>query len=164
MSHLARTLPRPLLGCIAVWLLGVSTAKAEMIANGSFESGLTGWTVFSIPINTNIHVETAYGPGFDGAAWLFLGGFDTQGYVEQTVTGLTKGTTYALNFLMASELARSDTLVVSMTDGSSTPSLQFFAPPGFHWNDWVPREYDFLASGTSATFRFSSVADRKSVV
>jgi hypothetical protein len=146
-----------LLFCTLVCLV---PAKADLITNGSFESGLTGWTVFSIPINRNIGLDNQGGPGFDGLFWFFLGGFDALGYVEQTVTGLTSNTTYAVDFLMASETAiSSDSLIVSMTNGSLTPSQQFSAPPSSFtgWRTWVSREYDFVASGPSATVRFSSV-------
>jgi len=152
-----------LLVVVTALVLGESRSAGATPAfvNGTFEGGLTGWTaVTTIPVNTFVHVETCCGPGFDGLAWLFLCGFDCQGYAEQTVSGLTSGTTYAVDFLMASELNRSDTLVVSVTNGSSTPSKQFFAPAAtiIHWDNWASREYDFLASGTSATVRFSSVA------
>jgi hypothetical protein len=145
-------------------LMGLALAHASkatpIFVNGGFESGFTGWTVFSIPIATNVHVDNQGGPGFDGAHWCFLGGYDCQGYIEQTLTGLTSGTTYAVDFLIASETTRSDTLVLSMTDGSSTPAVQLFAPPSSFtgWRTWVSEEYDFLASATSATVRFSTVA------
>ena len=140
-----------------------SAANAVAFVNHSFETGdLTGWTTGDAdPLN---RYGTTYGSGFDGTYWAFLAGFEINRFIEQTVTGLTPGTSYAVNFIQASEYVNSDSLHVSVNGG---PTTLFTAPPcnacntgngstGL-WNNWVPEEFDFTAAGTSATIRFDSL-------
>lgn len=145
-----------LLSAVAVLLglVGVNSAHAAFV-NGSFETGdLTGWTE-SDGDGLN-PFGTFYGSGMDGTYWAWLAGYETSRYIEQTVTGLTGGTGYAVKFIIASEYFLSDSILVSADGG---PSTTFLAPPysGGFWDTWVSREFDFIASGTSATIRFSTV-------
>jgi Protein of unknown function (DUF642)/PEP-CTERM motif len=87
-------------------------------------------------------------------AW--LAGYEIGRDISQTVTGLTPGQTYALTFIMGSEAFNSDQLNVSVDGG---PFTTFTAPPynvTDFWDNWVPQELDFVATGTSATITFST--------
>jgi hypothetical protein len=143
-----------LLASLCLSLTGTATAG---FVNGSFETGdLTGWTSDS-PFGLN-PFGTAYGSGMDGIYWHWLGGFDTPGITtSQTLTGLTIGTTYAVDFIMASEFVSSTSLNVSVDGG---PKTVFTAPPYNgtpYWDNWVPQEFQFTASATTATVTFDAV-------
>lgn len=150
-----------LLSAIAVLLgvVGVNSAHAAFI-NGSFETGdLTGWTGSATSDGYGLNpFGTSYGSGMDGTYWAWLAGYEAHRYIEQTVTGLTAGTSYAVKFIIASEFSLSDNILVSADGG---PSTTFSAPPypggTAFWTDWVSKEFDFTATGTSATIRFSTV-------
>ncbi len=151
------------LAALALLLGGVGQATAApMIVNGSFETGdLTGWSGTATTDGFGYNpFGTTYGSGMDGTHWMWLSGYERERTLEQTVSGLTNGTTYAVNFIMASEFANSDSLNVSADGG--TP-VTFTAPPynasGFNggfWTVWVSKEFTFTANGTSATLQFSS--------
>lgn len=137
--------------CLAIG--SASNVSAASFVNGSFETGdTTGWTTdtgFTLnPFGTSF-------PAGDGTWWAWVAGLEAPIYFEQTVTGLTNGTTYAVDFLIASEFNLSDSLVVTADEGSSQ---LFTAPPIVEnfWDNWVPKEYDFTATGTSSTIRFST--------
>src|SRR5438094_901517 len=138
--------------CLAIG--SASNAGAAAFVNGSFETGTTsGWTT-----NCNICLSySGYGSGFDGSYWAFVGGHDEFAYYEQTISGLTPGTTYAVDFLIASEsVLYSDSLFVT-ENGSS--SQKFTAPPSYggNWGNWVSKDYLFTPTGTSSMIRFSSI-------
>jgi hypothetical protein len=134
-----------------------------MLVNGSFESGLTGWTSTATVLGHGgpyaVDYSDFHAAAEDGLWWLFLGGRDAFGYIEQTITGLESNTRYAVFFFMAAE-AIGDTFTVSMTSGSSSPSQLFTAPPASigDWRVWLPSEYQFVtdSSATAATLRFTS--------
>src|ERR1039457_4492561 len=88
------------LNAIVVYLLasmsvGGVAAAGPLLVNGSFESGLTGWTSTA----TVLHYSGPYPVDYsafhvnapDGLWYLFLGGRDAFGYIEQTITGLEIG-------------------------------------------------------------------------
>jgi hypothetical protein len=131
-----------------------SSAQANLIINGSFETGdLTGWTSTS-PYGLN-PFGTGYGSGMDGRYWHWLGGHDADVSTSQTVNSLTIGATYALDFITASEFTYSDRLRVSVNGGAAT---LFTAPPitTTYWDHWVSQHYTFTAMSTSATIRFDT--------
>src|ERR1019366_6514022 len=163
-----RRLGRFIVILLASMSVGGVAAANPVLVNGSFESGLTGWTsVGTVPpyrgpfANNNSDPNAMHaGPGFDGVWWLFLGGRDAFGYIEQAITGLDSNTPYAVTFLIASEASIGDSLTVSMTSGSSSPSQLFTPPPSSlgGWGTWVSREYEFVTGSlaTQATLRFTS--------
>jgi hypothetical protein len=98
----------------------------------------------------------------DGNQFVTMGGgfgpFGSSAW-SQTITGLTIGDTYNIDFKMAAE-GESDTqqLTVAMTSGSSTPSELFTSPDSnftLFWQNWGAEEYTFLATATSADLQFS---------
>lgn len=138
--------------CLAVG--SASNAGAAAFLNGSFETGdTTNWTTDTGGV---LNPYPAYGSGFDGTYWAFLGGIEGPRFFEQAVS-VTPGTTYAVDFLIASEHIANDSLFV--TENGSSSQLFTAAPPsaGCCWYDnWVSKEYDFTATGTSSTIRFST--------
>jgi hypothetical protein len=82
-------------------VLGTGSAQAmNLITNGSFETDdLTGWTSDSPYLNP---FGTAYGSGMDGTYWHWLAGYENPITTSQTVSGLTAGAKYDLQFIMAS--------------------------------------------------------------
>jgi len=137
--------------CLAIG--SASNAGAAAFVNGSFETGdTTGWAT-----NCNICLGySGYGSGFDGSYWALVGGAEEFAYYEQTISGLTPGTTYAVDFLIASEREKSDSLFVNE---NGLFQQKFTAPPGNGttiWDNWVSKEYLFTPTGTSSTIRFTT--------
>jgi len=93
------------------------------------------------------------------------GGFDGPGSADWSspITGLTPGTAYVLSFMLATELGTSfepggpQTMTVGFLSGSSTASESLTAPDstGAYWRLWVPENYTFVATATSAVVDFS---------
>ena len=89
------------------------------------------------------------------------GGPSTVDYtIQQTVNGLTPGTTYNLTFSLSSEQNAGAIANVSVLSGSSTGAQNFTAPAsgGQFWGVWGDFSYSFLATGTSATLQFQDLA------
>ncbi len=150
-----RMVKRVFLATLLVIALGhARNSVAASFVNGSFETGdTTGWvTDSSYGLNP---FGTIYGSGFNGKYWAWVAGYEGSIYFNQTVTGLTAGTKYAVDFLIASEFTKSDSIFVSADGG---PSQQFFAPAmnSNFWDNWVSREFDFTATGTTALISFST--------
>lgn len=138
-------------------LLPLAANATPSITNGSFETGdLTGWsgTATSDGFGYN-PFGTTYGSGMDGTHWMWLAGYELGRTLEQTVSGLSAGTTYRIRFIMASEYANSDQLNLTVDGG---PTTLYTAPPisGTFWDNWVEKTYDFTAAGASALIQFSS--------
>lgn len=163
---------------------------SPVITNGSFEAvqitssgeglfnaaDIPGWTQtgdegdgflwnvnFNICCNGNAGVPNAHAG--DGDQFVTMGGgFGAIGSSawSQVITGLTVGTSYNIDFMMASEgETPTQQLTVAMTSGSSTGSEVFTSPvsPGdapFFWDNWGSERYTFLATSTSATLQFSA--------
>lgn len=142
---------------LALIMGGAAQSKADFI-NGSFETGdLTGWGGTA---TTDVYglnpFGTTYGSGMDGTYWMWLAGYEVNRTLNQTLTGLTPGNIYHVDFIMASEATNSDSLNVSADGG---PQTLFTAPPinSANWDNWVSQTFTFTAGGTSAFIEFSSV-------
>ena len=160
-------------------------ANASGFVNGSFEAdnwtgsggvqlnlgtaGLTGWAVGSL-VNTSVYPAgvnnlSGYGPTPDGTQWVVLGyhGSAGQNYIEQSISGLTANSSYTVSFDLSTEGylngygAGNAQAMVSVPVGSSTLSQTFAAPDSLNnfWDTWNSFSYTFLATGTSATVRFT---------
>ena len=140
-----------------VGLMGANTANAAGFTNGSFETGdTTGWTFSADAYGLN-PFGTTYGVGMDGRYWAWMAGFEAPRFMEQTLTGLTAGAAYSVNFIMASEANKSDQVILTADGlGAQTFTAPPFPGPGLFWQNWVTKSYGFTAAGTSATIRFST--------
>lgn len=168
-------------------LLAVSSpqqARAQnLVVNGSFEANpcttpttpgyrlglsggaMTGWLIPSTDgvypwclQNTNIF---GGGPAADGNQWLVLGEVSTHTHytIQQTLFGLTPGSTYNLGFSIASEAGCCSVAEVSFLSGSPTLSQTFIAPTsGNFWTRWGAHTMNFVASSSSATFQFRDLS------
>ena len=78
-----------------------------------------------------------------------------------TITGLTPGNSYDLNFMIAFEGGDTplpqQSMTVGFSAGSSTPSQLFSAPANAtnYWGIWLPETLLFAATATSAMVVFS---------
>lgn len=154
------TIKKIILGTTALLagaMLATSAQAANLITNGSFETGdLTGWTSTYGSYNP---FGTSYGAGMDGTHWAWIAGYETPITLSQTVTGLTVGQKYSLTFITASEYTHADQLRVSINGGAGT---LFTAPAytaggaGSFWNNWAAQGMTFTATGTSATIAFDT--------
>ena len=162
-------------------LLAISmnpSAHANLVVNGSFEdssfgapggytlglvgSAVPGWLIPSgdgtYPwglTNGAFGSFTPYGDQF-----FVLGRYDTatEFTIQQTLTGLTVGSTYNLSFAIASELNCCANAEVSYLSGSSTTSQIFSATnSGTYWTDWSTHSMNFIADSSSVTFQFKDV-------
>ncbi|MCS0580084.1 PEP-CTERM sorting domain-containing protein [Massilia pinisoli] len=138
-------------------LMPLAANATPSITNGSFETGdLTGWSGTATTDGYGYNAfGTTYGSGMDGTHWMWLAGYELGRTLEQTVGGLSAGTTYRIKFIMASEYINNDQLNLSVDGG---PATLFTAPAisATFWDNWVEKTYDFTASGASALIQFSS--------
>ena len=163
------------------------SANAASITNGDFEAVPIG-----APFNSSNSVDipgwTHTGPVGDALLWAigyhdggggvtvagsgnqFVtlgGGFLTSSGAASTwattITGLTAGNSYDLNFKIAFEGGDTpvpqQSMTVGFASGSSTASQVFSAPfnPGNYWKIWLPETLVFTATATSAIVDFSVV-------
>jgi len=154
---MTRTLRLGLAAVLAL-LVPIAAQASPIVVNGSFETGdLTGWSGSATTDGEGLNpFGTTYGSGMDGAHWMWLAGYEIDRTLDQTVTGLTSGSTYRLSFIMASEYVNSDQLHLSIDGGPAT----LFTVDPMHttfWDNWGERSLDFVASGSSALIEFSSV-------
>jgi PEP-CTERM motif-containing protein len=135
--------------------LGLAAIARADFVNGSFETGdMTGWVTTS-PYGLN-PFGTTYGSGMDGTYWHWVAGYEINIVTSQTLVGLTAGTTYAVDFIIASEYINSDSIRVSVDGG---PGTLFTASPynsGF-WDNWESKQFVFTATGTTATVQFDTL-------
>jgi len=171
------------LSALALLALGLtaSSANAQTITNGSFETDpyivtslasggpLTGWTITTTGSNGypyGMNNSSGYGPTPYGSQFLLLGyyGDQSHNYIEQTITGLTPGGLYFINFAIATEgysnlygAGNHSQLTASFSSGSSTAAETFTAPSSTanFWDTWQLENYNFTADGTSATLRLA---------
>ena len=173
-----------ILAASALLAMGLApAAHANLVINGSFEAdsfagppgpgyrlGLVGGAVtgWLIPASDGIYpwgLQNANafgaGPAADGNQWLVLGEASSQVQysIQQTLTGLVPGNTYALSFEIASEQGCCSTIEVSFLSGSSTGIQNFIAPAsGSYWTAWGTNGENFVATASSVTLQFKNVA------
>jgi hypothetical protein len=153
------------------------------VSNGSFEAvqigspfasanpaDIPGWThtgtvgdalLWGIGYNDGGGSITVAGSGNQFAT--LGGGYLTSGTASwtTTITNLTVGKTYDLNFKIAFEGGDTplsqQVITVGFDSGSSTGSSNFSAPynSGNYWKVWLPESLQFVATATSAVADFS---------
>ncbi len=159
----------------AVWLCFGSVAgfaQANLFSNGSFESGITGWTTQygTGAITTQGNYAIAASPkaaGFtssttnnvgaqsgSNALWVNgASGAGTTNVVSQTLTGLTVGQQYTVRgWLVSAEspVSSAATVVIRAVSGSSNVVSSAFIAT----TSWSQIFYTFTAGATSATILF----------
>ena len=152
---------------------------APVVTNGSFEvdpvatflavTTVTGWTVGKVASSSYpFLIDNAYGASTPYGDQFFVPGYYAVGgtnYIEQAIGGFTPGNHYTLSFAIATE--RSDAVgaqsgvSVSFTSGSSTAAADFYAPDSASsWRTWSLQTYDFLATSSTVTARFTQNSGR----
>lgn len=169
---------KPTLMAAALAVAGIAHA-APVVANGSFEvdpvatylavTTVTGWTVGKVASSAYPYlIDNAYGASTPYGDQFFVPGYYAVGgtnYIEQAIGGFTPGNSYTLSFAIATE--RSDAVgaqsgvSVSFTSGSSTSAADFYAPDSAsYWRTWSLQTYDFLATSSTVTVRFTQNSGR----
>lgn len=165
-------------------ILAVLPLAAASITNGDFEavqigapnyysqsaSDIPGWTHTGNPGDALLWA-VGYSDPFgsiitagNGKQFVTMGGgFDDVGTASwsTTISGLVAGSSYLLDFMMANEntLSPDQQITVDFTSGSPTLPVTFTAAGSSsanYWRDWQNKEETFLATGTSATVRFTA--------
>jgi len=160
---------------------GGGAHAANLITNGSFEvdnfngggggyrlglvgNDVTGWY---IPASDgtypwglqNANVFGA-GPAAAGNQWIVLGeaGTGFEYTIQQTLSGLTSGSSYNVTFAIASEQGCCSTAEVSFLAGSATAAQTFSAPnSGSYWTQWSYKSMAFVANAASVTIQFKNL-------
>lgn len=157
----------------------VTNGSFEAVQIGAFPfksinpADVPGWTKGGAPGDALLWA-VGYADGFgsitvagDGNQFVTLGGgFGNPGTADwsTTITGLVAGNSYVLNFMTATEQGPGfpgavfpQAMTVGFLSGSSTPSQSFTSPisTADYWRVWVPQQYDFTATASSATVDFS---------
>ncbi len=169
----------PIAGIIAILVLWPVPLSAQVVVNGSFEavvlsspffttspSDVPGWTKTGALGDAQLFaVGYADGGGSvtiagQGSQFAVLGGGAGGGALsawEQTVTGLTPGVSYTLDFKVASETGFAQDMTVSFLSGSGSDPTTFgvAAASVNYWHDWEQKTLVFVATGTSANVQWS---------
>jgi hypothetical protein len=139
----------------------VTATNLGGFTNGSFESGLTGWTSSG---NLNVDTSPPYAPT-DGAHLLVFNGGQTapNGVLSQTFA-TSPGQSYTLAFDVGAFSAvnqNQQRLQVSVVGPGNTsllaPPVITVSAPG-NGTAWVAQSFNFTANGTSATVTFQDVS------
>jgi hypothetical protein len=107
---------------LAVFLLGlfpICSEAQELISNGTFSNGLTGWTKGSwaggSSFGTNANGPTSTAAASGSYAYAVGGGYNL---LQQGISGVTNGGTYRLTFLGGSKSGQGPAYgLVSLYDG-----------------------------------------------
>lgn len=121
--------------------LAASQANANLVNNGSFESGLSGWSCTGANLcSTNILGAHS--------GWSGVYGFDNRGYatLSQSLSTVV-GATYSLSFFSRASLAWGNQLRYSFSDYSGS----VLVPTTMHW---LQTTGSFVATSTSTLLQF----------
>jgi choice-of-anchor C domain-containing protein len=158
-------------------LLKPGVASAQMIANGSFESGalaapginifapnnitITGWLIGGSSID---YIGSAWQAG-EGQRCIDLSGISA-GSLSQTIFSLQPGQTYRVSFLLSGNSditsfpGQNTDPIKSLVLGVGATSQQFsFDATSYSQMNmgWVPRQMDFVANAPSMTLTVTSL-------
>ena len=178
----SKSLSVALCALTASFALCATGAGAAAIVNGGFEAdaasvpagsyyfgAITGWNAPGYLISAGYYGATPP----EGRIFALVGnGIDTGGYhLSQTITGLTSGSRYTVNFSLAGEdwviPGAVEQVDVWMSTGSASASQLYSAPissnttpysSGPLWDHWGAFSYSFVASAASATIDFRQTA------
>ncbi len=145
-------------------LLGTAWAA---ITNGSFESGLTGWTVVQ-PVD----VVCGDWQAADGNCSVDMGGSPAQGEIRQDIATVA-GTTYTVTFALAGNPSCTPgnanwvgwvsepgvkNLIVSAAPATSTMLVYSFDVTGKSYSDmgWTTEAFVFIADSSNTTLTFKN--------
>lgn len=125
----------------------------NLVTNGSFENGTTGWTTYEIN-----HVGNW--PAADGTKVLDMNAEDGGGYIQQTVQ-TTLGAMYTLAFAQSrnpEQLAGGRPAPLETLKVTAGTNSQYFSYTGNTQTDmaWAERSVVFGAMGNNTTIRFES--------
>ncbi|WP_309605811.1 PEPxxWA-CTERM sorting domain-containing protein [Phenylobacterium sp.] len=156
-------------GAVGIVNGGFEADAASVPASGVYFGAITGWNSPGYLISAGYYSATPP----EGRIFALLGnGIDTGGYhLSQTITGLTSGSRYTVQFSLASEdfviPGTIEQVNVWMSAGSTSASQLYSAPvssnttpygSGPLWDHWGVFNYSFLANAASATIDFQQTA------
>ena len=178
--HRSPTLRTAGLAAALALALTATSARAQLVTNGSFEQGppitgagrqafvalpvgstdLTGWTVFRGDVD--VAAAGVWAPS-EGGRSLDLAGYGTDGGIYQ-VLSLTAGTQYRLtfdlsgNFLDDAVAKTLDLYLVHGVTGLETPTASYVVERPDGWSagnmQWRTVTYDFTAASAQAVLGF----------
>ncbi len=175
-----------ILGLLAAcFVAGLATdVKANLITNGGFESpsigstpyttfgvgstGITGWTVVSgvsDPGAGSVDLLGSFAPAHSGSQSVDLdgtSGLTSAGGLSQTLTGLTVGTSYTVDFFYSNNPAGS-TSSANVTIGGVLLAAITHTGATFGNLNYTEGTYTFVASTGSAALAFVSTDAASSV-
>lgn len=141
------------LSAFLVLALASKLACANMIVNGGFESGATGWTVTQPYACTGIST-TVFQEGAKSAS----AGCSPAATIKQTISGFTVGETYTLSYWIKDVQGGSSFGAPTFSATLGGTVLQSLAPTAVF--DWTQHSFDWVASNTAAELSFSALQTR----
>ena len=168
-----RPLHRPSAATVLVACLCCArVARADLLVNGDFELGPTITSVNPVmaiaPGSTALSGWTVTGSAIDIVTdnyWVPVSGHRSivlsntgPGSVEQAIS-TAPGAIYRLSYWISGEPFSSPTIKhLRVTAGTATSDQTFDVTPAWEWDmAWSRRTFDFTATGTSTTLRFTSM-------
>lgn len=162
------------IGLLALLLASITSARANLIANGSFEAAainpgggfiavfpgesfITGWDV----IAEDVHYMGTFWQASDGIRSLDLDGLiGSSGGVSQTFSTVA-GAQYDVTFDMAGNYANAPTIKPMRVSADGQGQDFFFDITGKSALNmgWTPMSWSFIADDTSATLQFLSLTE-----
>lgn len=137
-------------------LLLSAPAFATLISNGSFESGLSGWTTSGGSATPDVIPWDPH----EGIRMIDLNGF-LPGFISQSVSTVV-GQSYLLSFALSGNFSNStDVKEVEVGINGSSTSYFFSRPAGWSTSNllWTVVEHAFVATSALTTVSFTSASD-----
>jgi hypothetical protein len=112
---------RPSIAAALALSLACGAARADLVTNGGFESGFSGWTQFGNTGNSGIDNGVLFGPPHGGSLQAYFGNVGSTGGISQTLAA-DAGDTVFVSFWLFSPGGGTATFDCSL-DGVSIQSL-----------------------------------------
>jgi hypothetical protein len=138
-------------------IAGAPGAKANLITNGTFAAGATGWTAFEtdspgVSDSVEVNPSSAYGLGcYDTACVNLEVNATTTDTVTQTVSGLTAGDTYTLSWGYSGR-SGGGPQQLNVSFGGSLLAIETSSAS----NPWTTETFTVAATSTSEILSFAS--------